>query len=146
MKVFTPSIFMRITLDDGALLPERAHPTDAGLDLKTPYAVKVPAYGSACIDTGVHIELPEGYYAKLESKSGLNINHGIVSLGGTIDEPYRGSIVAKLYNMADRDYWFQPGDKIVQLVIQPYIAPVLTVVFELSDTDRGSGGFGSSGR
>ena len=98
------------------------------------------------IDTGVHIELPHGYYGQLESKSGLNVKHGVVSHGGTIDEPYRGSIVAKLYNHSDRDYWFVAGDKVVQLVIQPYIAPVLKVVDELTETDRGEQGFGSSGR
>lgn len=137
---------MRIKLDKGAFMPVRAHKTDAGLDLRTPVKFCVPARGSACVNTGVHVELPEGYYGKLESKSGLNVNHGIVSLGGTIDEPYRGSIVAKLYNQTDTDYWFEPGEKIVQLVVQPYIAPEIDVVEELTETDRGNKGFGSSGK
>ena len=136
---------MRIKLDEGAYMPLRAHPTDAGLDLRTPIDVVVPSKGSAVIDTGVHVALDHGYYGKLESKSGLNVKHNVVSLGGTIDEPYRGSIVAKLYNMGDEDYEFKAGDKIVQMVIMPYIAPKLELVDELDDTDRGSNGFGSSG-
>lgn len=137
---------MRIVLDNGAYEPTRAHQTDAGLDLRTPYEVKVPAHGSACIDTGVHIELPPGTFGHLESKSGLNVNHSVVSLGGIIDEGYVGSIVAKLYNLSDRDYWFQKGDKVIQLIIQPYLAPEMEVVTELGETDRGTGGFGSTGR
>lgn len=137
---------MKVVLDPGAYMPERAHPTDAGLDLRTPREVKVPARGSACIDTGVHIELPPGTFGHLESKSGLNVKNSVVSLGGIIDEQYTGSIVAKLYNLSDRDYWFTAGDKIVQLVIQPYLTPELELVTELDETDRGNSGFGSTGR
>ena len=137
---------MRIMLDKGAYMPVRAHSTDAGLDLRTPIDVTVPKGGSVSIDTGVHVELPKGYYGKLESKSGLNVKHGVVSLGGTIDEPYRGSIVAKLYNFGNEDYRFNAGDKVVQLVITSYIAPDLQIVDSLDETDRGSDGFGSSGR
>lgn len=137
---------MKIKLDAGAYMPSRAHPTDAGLDLRTPHAFRIPAGGSAAVDTGVHIELPLGYYGKIESKSGLNVRSGVVSLGGTIDEPYRGSIVVKLYNFGSADYTFLPGDKLCQLVIQPYLAPEIEVVDELSESDRGDNGFGSSGR
>lgn len=137
---------MKIKLDPGAYVPERAHETDAGMDLRTPSAVIVPAHGSACIDTGVHIEFPAGTYGKLESKSGLNVKHGIVSLGGVIDEGYTGSIVAKLYNMSDEDYVFVAGDKVVQIIIQPYLAPDIEIAWELEATDRGDGGFGSTGR
>lgn len=137
---------MKVKLDKGAYMPERAHKTDAGLDLRTPCDMKIPANGSACIDTGVHIELPPGTFGHLESKSGLNVNHSVVSHGGIIDEGYVGSIVAKLYNHSDRDYWFQKGDKCIQLIIQQYLAPDMEVVTELDETDRGSSGFGSTGR
>ena len=70
---------MKIMLDKGAYMPLRAHSTDAGLDLRTPKEVTVPKGGSVCIDTGVHVELPKGYYGKLESKSGLNVKHSVVS-------------------------------------------------------------------
>lgn len=137
---------MKIKLDPGAYVPERAHGMDAGLDLRTPKYVYVPAHGSVCIDTGVHVELPAGTYGKLESKSGLNVKHGVVSLGGVIDEGYTGSIVAKLYNMSDEDYAFNAGEKVVQMIVQPYLAPGIEIVPELGETDRGDGGFGSTGR
>ena len=137
---------MKISLDKGAFMPVRAYPTDAGLDLRTPKAVIIPAGGSAVIDTGVHVEFPKGTYGLLESKSGLNVKHDIVSLGGTIDENFRGSIKAKLYNLGKEDYAFDEGDKIVQMVIHTYHAPEIVVVEKLDDTDRGSNGFGSSGR
>lgn len=137
---------MKVVLDEGAYMPTRAHPTDAGLDLRCKERVKIWPGGSATIDTGVHIELPHGYYGKIESKSGLNVKHHIVSCGGTIDEPYRGSIVVELYNFGAMAYVFEPGDKVAQLVIQQYLAPELELVDELSETDRGSGGFGSTGR
>ena len=136
---------MRIKLDEGAFTPTRAHPTDAGLDLYSREEQVVPARGSAIFDTGLHIELPCATVGMLKSKSGLNVKHGIIS-EGVIDEGYTGSIVAKLYNLSDDDYWVYPGDKITQLVIMNYIAPKLEIVDELDETDRGDNGFGSSGR
>ena len=137
---------MKIMLEPGAFAPTRAHPTDAGLDLRAKERVKLWPGMSACIDTGVHMELPHGYYGKIESKSGLNVNYNIVSCGGVIDEGYTGSIVVKLYNFGSNSYVFEPGDKVAQLVIQHYIAPELEIVDALSETDRGSDGFGSTGR
>lgn len=137
---------MKIMLDPGAFAPTRAHPTDAGLDLRAKERLKLWPGMSACIDTGVHMELPYGYYGKIESKSGLNVNHDIVSCGGVIDEGYTGSIVVKLYNFGSSAYVFESGDKVAQIVIQPYIAPELEIADALSETDRGSDGFGSTGR
>lgn len=136
---------MRIKLDKGAILPTRAHTTDAGMDLYAREDTVVPARGSVSIDTGVHIELPEGTVGMLKSKSGLNVKHGITS-EGVIDVGYTGSIVAKLYNHSDVAYDVCAGDKITQLVIMPYLAPDLEIVDELDETDRGDNGFGSSGR
>lgn len=137
---------MKIKLDPGAYMPERAHKTDAGLDLKTMHPVLLWGESSACFDTGVHIELPPGYYGKIESKSGLNVKYDIVSCGGVIDEGYTGSIVVKLYNFGRSSHFFEAGDKIAQLVIQPYLAPPMELVQELEETERGDGGFGSTGR
>ena len=136
---------MRIKLDEGAYLPTRAHPTDAGMDLYARETQIVPAKESAVFDTGVHIELPIGTVGMLKSKSGLNVKHGITS-EGVIDVGYTGSIVAKLYNNSGRDYKVNEGDKITQLVIMPIITPSLELVDELDATDRGDNGFGSSGR
>lgn len=138
---------IRVKLDPGAKLPFRAHPTDAGLDLFTREAVTIWGGKSYSFDTGVHIEFPKGYYGKIESKSGLNVNQGIVSCGGVIDEGYTGSIKVKLYNMSDFSYHFEVGDKIAQLIIQQYYAEAgFVLVEELDETERGDKGFGSTGR
>ena len=139
-----------VYLDNGAYMPDKAHSTDAGFDLRTPNRVVLRAHSSACIDTGVHIDIPAGWYGKQESKSGLNVKHSIVSLCGVIDAGYTGSIVAKLYNLSEFDYVFEAGDKIVQIIIQlcaraDCMEQVLSLT-EFARSDRGDDGFGSSGR
>ena len=137
---------MKIVLDEMAFMPERGHPTDAGLDLKAPRSAMIPPKGSATIDTGVHVELPKGTVGMLKSKSGLNVKYGITS-EGVVDEGYTGSIVAKLYNHGDKVVTIKRGDKITQLVILPVVIPEsLELVQELEKTDRGNNGFGSTGR
>lgn len=149
---------MKIMLDKGAIMPTRAHDTDAGLDLYARESKVVPAGGSAVFDTGVHIELKNaGYFGQccqyvipittigfLKSKSGLNVKHNITS-EGVIDMGYTGSIVVKLYNHGKEDYQVNAGDKISQLVILPILTPSLEVVDKLEDTERGDNGFGSTG-
>lgn len=137
---------MKYWLEEGAYAPERAHETDAGLDLRCRESVYLYPGHSAMFDTGVHIELPENCYGKIESKSGLNVKYDIVSCGGVIDEGYTGSIVVKLYNLGNAGYKFCAGDKIAQLVIMPYLAPNLELNNEFRQTARGDGGFGSTGR
>jgi dUTP pyrophosphatase len=137
---------MKIMLEPTAFMPVRAHETDAGLDLRSRWHTLIPAHGSAEFDTGVHIELPHGWYGKIESKSGLNVKHGVVSCGGVIDEGYTGSIVVKLYNLGAFSYVIHAGDKIAQLVIMPYVAPDLELVDKLEETERGDNGFGSTGK
>lgn len=136
---------MEIMLDDGAYMPTRGHRTDAGLDLRTPKAVTVPAYGSVTVDTGVHVALPHGCAGLLVSKSGLNVRHCITSTG-LIDEEYTGSIVVKLYNDSGEDYEFEPGDKVTQLVVSPVVCEPLEQVAAFGATERGDNGFGSTGR
>lgn len=136
---------MKIKLDNGAYMPTRAHETDAGLDLYTPIDFDCPPKGDAVIDTGVHIELPQSTTGFLKSKSGLNVNHGLTS-EGVIDVGYTGSIRVKLYNHSDKAYEFKKGDKVSQLVILPIMTPILELVSDLDDTERGDNGFGSSGR
>lgn len=136
---------MEIILDDGAYLPSRAHSTDAGLDLRTPKDVTVPAYESVAVDTGVHVALPHGCAGLLVSKSGLNVRHGITSTG-LIDEGYTGSIVVKLYNNGGGDYRLAAGDKITQLVVIPVVCEPLEQVSAFNETERGDDGFGSTGR
>lgn len=136
---------MKIKLDTGAFVPVRAHTTDAGADLRSPIDTVVPARGSRVIDTGVHIQLPHGYVGMLKSKSGLNIKHSITS-DGVIDEGYTGPIKVKLYNNSDYPCVFMRGDKITQLVIVPCEYAKFDLVDYLEDSERGSEGFGSTGK
>lgn len=137
---------MRIMLDDGAIMPTKAHRHDAGFDLYARETQIVPAKESATFDTGVHIDLPIGTVGMIKSKSGLNVRHGITS-EGVIDVGYTGSIVVKLYNHSGLDYKVNAGDKISQLVILQLVnVGELDVVESFPETERGNCGFGSSGR
>ena len=136
---------MKILLDKWAKMPTRAHEWDAGLDL---YALEdgyIRCNQSRTFDTGVHVEIPEGFVGFIKSKSGLMCNHGIVT-DGTIDAHYTGSIRVCLFNHGTSKYEVKKGDKIAQLVIVPCLLPELELVDSLEDTDRGDNGFGSTGR
>lgn len=140
---------MKIKLLNGGIMPTRAHFDDAGIDFYTPEDVTVPANGgSAVIDLKVAMQIPVGYFGKLESKSGLNVNHSVVSLGGVIDSGFRGSVMAKLYNFSTAPYHFHRGDKVVQMVIQPCGLFDLEEVkdLDLSESGRDESGWGSTGR
>lgn len=137
---------MKIKLDKGAIMPTYAHEDDAGMDLYTPVNVTVYPGERVGIITGVHVQIPHGMYGKLESKSGLNIKYGVVSCGGVIDCGYTGPIIVELYNFDSEPYRFKAGDKIVQLIIQPYKHETLELVEQLDSSDRGDNGIGSTGK
>lgn len=134
---------MKIMLDPGAKMPTRSHPFDAGLDL---CAMKdgIVDY-SKTFDTGVHVEIPEGCVGLIKSKSGLMVNNQITT-DGTIDAHYTGSIKVKLFNHGETSYYVEAGQKIAQLVIIKCELPELELVDSLEETDRGSNGFGSTGK
>ena len=136
---------IKVMLEPGAKMPHRAHPTDAGMDLFAMEGGVIHPCGSASFDTGVHVAIPEGYVGLLTSKSGLMAKHGITSRG-TIDSGYVGSIKAILFNHSHNYVTIEKGQKITQLVILPIITPEVELVESLEDTDRGTGGFGSSGK
>lgn len=136
---------MKVKLDPGAYVPERAHKYDAGLDLRAREDKTVPARGSAIFDTGVHVELDPNTAGFLKSKSGLNVKHNITS-EGVIDVGYTGAIVVKLYNHGETDYNVKKGDKISQLVVVNIKTEDITLVSSLDETERGDNGFGSTGR
>ena len=136
---------MKIMVEDGAFDPVRAHDTDAGLDLRARKSVRVPAHGSAVIGTGVHIELPKGTAGLMFSKSGLNVKHDITSTG-VIDEGYDGEIMVKLYNHGEDSYQVNAGDKVSQLLVVNVLYESIEKVDSINGGDRGSSGFGSTGR
>ena len=136
---------MKVQLDANAFMPERAHDTDAGADIRTPCGFVLPAKGSAIVHTGVHVELPDGTVGMLKSKSGLNTHNGIVS-EGVIDEGFSGEIVVKLYNHSGTPHEFEIGDKITQLVVMPVLYVDFEEVEMVNGGDRGDDGYGSTGR
>lgn len=139
---------MKIMLDPGAYMPEYAHETDAGADLRSPVDTSICPHSSVTIDTGVHVEIPTGMVGMIKSKSGLNVNHDITS-EGVIDAGYTGSIRVKLYNHGWDTYVVHKGDKITQLVIMPVHHAKFEIVDRvdrLDETKRGNNGFGSTGR
>ena len=137
---------MQIKLDPGAYMPERAHATDAGLDIKSPKDCIIQEHGSVTIYTGVHVKLPPNTAGLLVSKSGLNTRYNITSTG-LIDEGYNGEIVVKLHNHGGFPYFVAKGDKITQLVVIPVLYEAVELVDDLQqDSERGDKGFGSTGR
>lgn len=135
---------MKIKLDPGAYVPERAHPNDAGLDLRSMENKYVSPGEFVKFDTGVHVQIPKGYVGLITSKSGL-MAKGITSRG-TIDSGYTGSIKAILFNHGEEGYLVHKGDKVTQLVVLPCVVDDIELVSSLEETDRGESGFGSSGR
>lgn len=140
---------INVMLDEGAIMPTRAHAEDAGLDLYTPEGFMLYTLDeldqSEAIDTGVHVEIPKGFVGMIKSKSGLNVYSDIVC-EGVIDAGYTGSIRVKLYNHGAVSRWFRRGDKIAQLVILPIVTPAPKLVDKFAETERGDNGFGSTGR
>jgi len=128
-------------------VPSRANPTDAGADIYSIEQCIIQPLERKAISTGIRMEIPEGYYARIAPRSGLAVKNGIDILAGVVDSSYRGEIKVVLYNSDKSNSFFvNPGDRIAQLIIEKhYNFDLIEVVEELSDTDRGSGGFGSTG-
>ena len=130
-------------------LPQYATPQSAGLDLRanldTP--VTLQPMQRHLIPTGLHRALPAGFEAQVRPRSGLALRHGITVLNspGTIDADYRGEVRVILVNLSSEPFTVEPGERIAQLVIVPVLSPVFEAAESLSDTERGSGGFGSTG-
>ena len=136
-------------LTDDATLPARAHDGDAGLDLYAAEAATLEPGRRASVGTGIAVEIPEGHAGLVLPRSGLAARHGIalVNAPGLIDAGYRGELRVLLLN-TDRDEAFgiHPGDRIAQLLVTPFAAVAPVEAMQLSLSERGGGGFGSSGR
>ncbi len=134
-------------LRPAAILPSYARAGDAGLDLFAVTAVSIAPGASALVPTGVAIELPPGTEGQVRPRSGLALKHAITVLNtpGTVDEGYRGEVGVILINHGRTVFAVEAGMKIAQLVVSPRIQVDVQEAAELSDTQRGSGGFGSTG-
>ena len=138
--------FKRIHPD--AVLPAYAHPSDAGMDIRSVADMTVPARGRALVPTGLVVLLPPLYEAQVRPRSGLALKHGITVLNtpGTIDSGYRGEIGVILFNSSDVDFPVKKGDRVAQLVLVKWNPINFVEMDKLSVTERGTGGYGSTGR
>ena len=147
-NVFTMRIRLKRVSPD-AILPEYAHGSaeDAGMDLRAIESVVLEPGVPGMVPTGIAIELPSGFEAQVRPRSGLALKHAITlpNSPATIDPGYRGEIRVILLNLGKTQYRIEKGDRIAQLVVARY-EPVEWEESELSDSARGAGGFGSSGR
>jgi dUTP pyrophosphatase len=138
---------VRITLEEGATLPLYQTSGSAGLDLCTNEDFDIKPLERRFVGTGLRIALPSGFEAQVRPRSGLAVKHGITMLNspGTIDSDYRGEIKLIMINLGEKVVSFNRGDRVAQLVVSPAIHAQLQLVVTLDDTERGTGGFGSTG-
>lgn len=139
---------LRISVEDfDRPLPSYASSGAAGLDLRAAESGIVEAKSSLLIRTGLRCEIPKGYFGSLRSRSGLAVKHGIEVGAGVIDNDYRGEVCVLLRNHSEVDFEFMEGDRIAQMIIQPYARVQIHAFREpLEDeTERGQNGFGSTG-
>jgi len=133
-------------LDTLASIPQRAHPTDSGMDIRSVEAHTLGHLERHTFSTGLAAIIPEGYELQVRPRSGL-ASKGIVAMFGTVDEGYRGEISITLVNLGNDTHTVSIGDKIAQLVLAPVVRPEIEETDDVrpSETDRGIDGFGSTG-
>ena len=138
--------FKRIHPD--AVLPAYAHPSDAGMDVRSVEDLVIPAGKRVLVHTGLVMLLPPMYEAQVRPRSGLALKSGVTVLNtpGTIDSGYRGEVGVILANFGDADFQVKKGDKVAQIVIAPVTQPEIVETEVIDETDRGAGGFGSTGK
>jgi len=128
-----------------AILPSYAHPGDAGMDLYSCEQLVIPPQERRLIKTGISLAIPPGYVGLIWDRSGLASKHGLKSMAGVIDTGYRGEVCVLIHNLSLVPFTVEKGMKISQMLIQPVTQMELEEVASLDDTDRGAGGFGSTG-
>jgi dUTP pyrophosphatase len=136
----------KIKLGPGARMPFQADKGCAGYDLFASEHNIIRAGNWGKISTSVFLEIPYGFYGRVAPRSGLAYKCGIDVFAGVIDSSYRGEIGVILYNASTMDFVVRTGDKVAQIIFEKCYSPVLLEVSELSDTSRGEGGFGSTGK
>lgn len=131
-----------------AIVPYRSREGDAALDVATSEDAVIKSRSTRLIHTGIAVEIEDGYCALVLPRSGNAVNHGITIINspGLIDSNYRGEIKIGLHNTSNEDFYVSQGDRIAQLLIQPVVDVDTLVVENLSESNRGDKGFGSSGR
>jgi len=133
-------------LHPDAHIPNIAHQGDAGFDLYSVDKVTIEPGQRVQIPVGLAFEIPLGYVGLIWDKSGISHKGGIKTLGGVLDSGYRGELLVGVINLSSETYVFEKGNKIAQMLIQKIETPTFEEVVELSDSSRGEGGFGSTGK
>lgn len=145
-----PKLSVKILkLDENAALPVKANESDAGYDLFSTQNMVIQSMTRSAISTSLAIILPEGYYGRIAPRSGLAVNRGIDVLAGVIDSGYRGEIKVVLMNLGTENFYVRKGDKIAQIILEKCYSikfrEVTKEEFSSQKSERGKGGFGSSG-
>ena len=133
-------------LDKDIPTPQYGHKGDAAFDLYAREQVVLKPGERTAVPSGIKMEIPEGYVGLIWDKSGVGIKGGLKTLGGVVDSGYRGEVLIGIVNLSDEDYIFEKGHKVAQMIIQKKEEVEIVEVSELSDTSRGEGGFGSTGK
>ena len=136
---------IKTVAEDEMFIPKRAHSDDAGFDLRCVEDFTIEAGGTVVMPAGIKVEIPYGYFGKIESRSGLFIK-GILAQG-VIDAGFRGPVKVIMWNLSKNDISFKKGDRIAQMVIEPMAKPETSFqrVGELTESSRGESGYGSTG-
>eukprot|EP00249_Psilotum_nudum_P030423 c43025_g1_i1 orf=305-913(-) len=143
LSSLTPLYVKRLC--ESATLPVRGSLLAAGYDLASAFGSVVPARGKELVKTGLSISIPEGTYGRIAPRSGLALKHSIDVGAGVIDADYRGPVDVILFNHSDQDFVINAGDRVAQLILEKIVTPEVVEVEDLAATQRGDGGFGSTG-
>ena len=134
-----------VRMTDQAHLPTRATPQSAGLDLYNAYHFDLPPGARFPVKTGLRVQIPRGHYGRIAERSGYGQRCGLAIRGGVIDTDFRGELIVVMHNLGSVEYAFPAGTKIAQLICERVSYPVVREVQVLDETERGEGGFGSTG-
>lgn len=145
-KKLKPSEELKVFLrSPKATVPTKGSALAAGYDLYASESAVIPSKGQGMVATDISIIVPIGTYGRVAPRSGLAVKHGITTGAGVIDADYRGEVKIVLFNLGDKDFEIKSGDRIAQLVLESIVNADIAVVSSLDETDRGEGGFGSTG-
>jgi dUTP pyrophosphatase len=133
-------------INTDAIIPQYAHKGDAGFDLFAIEDTTIKKNERIVVKTGIAMEIPTDYVGLIWDKSGVSVKAGIKTIAGVVDSTYRGEILVAVINLSDSDYKFEKGHKVAQMIIQKKETVEFEEVNELTETKRGEGGFGSTGK
>jgi dUTP pyrophosphatase len=132
-------------LSEDATLPRYAQPGDAGMDFYSNEEITILPNERKLVSTGISMAIPKGYVGLIWDKSGIATKHGIKTMAGVIDSSYRGEVKILIHNLSNQTHKIEKNTKVAQMLIQPVEQKEISEVIELDQTERGTGGFGSTG-